>query len=95
MRWQKNTSGEVSNWCPTIPDLYSNIGVCELLPGALSEDVEFTQKAIALRPQKYDYWGNLADAYRMIPGQTDKASQAYKQAVSLGGKNCRGQSERQ
>jgi len=45
--------------------------------------VEYTQKAIALRPQKYDYWGNLADAYRMVRGEADKARMAYNQAISL------------
>jgi Tfp pilus assembly protein PilF len=32
-------------------------------------------------PQKYDYWGNLADGYRMIPGQSSNAAAAYKQAI--------------
>lgn len=68
---------------PDDPDLYSNIGTVSFFLGRFKEDVEFTQRAIALRPQKYDYWGNLADAYRMIPGQTDKASPAYRQAASL------------
>jgi eukaryotic-like serine/threonine-protein kinase len=68
---------------PDDPDLYSNIGTVSFFLGRFEEDVQYTQKAIALRPQKYDYWGNLADAYRMISGEADKASMAYKQAISL------------
>jgi tetratricopeptide (TPR) repeat protein/TolB-like protein len=68
---------------PEDPDLYSNLGTVSFFLGRFKEDVEYTQKAIALRPQKYDYWGNLADAYRMIPGDAEKASTAYKQAIAL------------
>jgi eukaryotic-like serine/threonine-protein kinase len=68
---------------PDNPDLYSNAGTLSFFLGRFEEDVRYTQKAIALNPQKYDYWGNLADAYRMIPGETDKANMAYKQAISL------------
>jgi tetratricopeptide (TPR) repeat protein/TolB-like protein/predicted Ser/Thr protein kinase len=68
---------------PDNADLYSNAGTLSFFLGRFEEDVQYTQKAIALNPQKYDYWGNLADAYRMIPGETDKANMAYKQAISL------------
>jgi serine/threonine protein kinase/tetratricopeptide (TPR) repeat protein len=74
---------------PDDPDLYSNIGTVSFFLGRFEEDVQYTQKAIALRPQKYDYWGNLADAYRMIPGAADKASMAYKQAISLAEKQLK------
>ena len=70
---------------PENPDLYSNMGTVSFFQGRFKEDVEYMQKAIALQPQKYDYWGNLADAYRMIPAP-DKASNAYKQAISLADK---------
>ena len=68
---------------PDNSDLYSNAGTVSFFLGRFEEDVQFTQKAIALQPQKYDYWGNLADAYRMIPSEANKASTAYKQAISL------------
>jgi eukaryotic-like serine/threonine-protein kinase len=51
--------------------------------------VQYTQKAIALRPQKYDYWGNLADAYRMIPNEAEKAGDAYRHAISLAEKQLK------
>jgi serine/threonine protein kinase/tetratricopeptide (TPR) repeat protein len=68
---------------PDDPDLFSNMGTVSFFLGRFQEDAQYMQKAIALRPQKYDYWGNLADAYRMIPGESDKASMAYKQAISF------------
>ena len=68
---------------PDDPDLYSNIGTVNFFLGRFSEDVEYTKKAIALGHQKYDYWGNLADAYRMIPGEANRASTSYKEAISL------------
>jgi len=74
---------------PDDPDLYSNIGTVSFFLGRFEEDAQYTQKAIALRPQKYDYWGNLADAYRMIPGETNKASATYKQAISLAEKELK------
>jgi len=74
---------------PDDPDLYSNIGTVSFFLGHFADDVQYTQKAIALRPQKYDYWGNLADAYRMIPGQAEKAGDAYKHAISLAEKQLK------
>ena len=74
---------------PDDPDLYSNMGTVSFFLGRFEEDAQYTQKAIALRPQKYDYWGNLADAYRMIPGEADKASTTYKQAISLAEKQLK------
>jgi tetratricopeptide (TPR) repeat protein/predicted Ser/Thr protein kinase len=74
---------------PDDPDLYSNMGTVSFFLGHFAEDVQYTQKAVALRPQKYDYWGNLADGYRMIPGDSEKASMTYKQAISLADKQLK------
>jgi serine/threonine-protein kinase len=71
---------------PDDPDLYSNIGTASFFQRNFEEDVQYTLKAIELRPQRYEYWGNLADGYRMIPGHSDKASDAYRHAISLGEK---------
>ena len=60
-----------------------NIGTVSFYLGHFEEDVQYMQKAIAQRPQKYDYWGNLADAYRMLPGEKEKAGVAIsKQFLS-------------
>jgi serine/threonine protein kinase/tetratricopeptide (TPR) repeat protein len=68
---------------PDNADLYSNAGTVSFFLGRFEEDLANCQKAIELRPQKYDYWGNLGDAYRMIPTESGKAAEAYKQAIRL------------
>src|SRR5208283_3415116 len=68
---------------PNNPDLYANLGTVSFFLGHFDEDVRYTNQAIALQPKKYDYWGNLADAYRMIPAETEKAKMSYRQAISL------------
>jgi serine/threonine-protein kinase len=68
---------------PANADLYSNAGTVSFFLGRFQEDVQYCQKAIALSPKKYDYWGNLADAYRMIPTESNNAAMAYRQAISL------------
>jgi len=74
---------------PDNPDLYSNAGTVSFFLGRFEEDVKFTEKAIALQSGKYDYWGNLADAYRMIPGDANKANMTYKEAISLAEKQLK------
>jgi serine/threonine protein kinase/tetratricopeptide (TPR) repeat protein/TolB-like protein len=74
---------------PDNPDLYSNAGTVSFFLGRFEEDVKFTEKAIALQSGKYDYWGNLADAYRMIPGDANKANTTYKEAISLAEKQLK------
>ena len=68
---------------PDNADLYSNAGTVSFFLGRFGEDVTYCQRAIELRPQKYDYWGNLADGYRMIPGESNKAQEAYRKAIRL------------
>jgi eukaryotic-like serine/threonine-protein kinase len=68
---------------PDDPDLNASAGTVSFFLGRYEEDVKYCQKAIALEPQKYDYWGNLGDAYRMIPGRAGEASKDYRQAIAL------------
>jgi tetratricopeptide (TPR) repeat protein len=68
---------------PDDPDLLSNAGTMSFYAGRFEEDVNFCQRAIKLRPEKYAYWGNLGDAYRMIPAEVDKAPQVYRRAIAL------------
>jgi len=68
---------------PDNPDLYANVGTVDFFLERFEEDVKYTKKAIELRPKKYQYWGNLADAFRMIPGKAAEANAAYKEAVLL------------
>jgi serine/threonine protein kinase/tetratricopeptide (TPR) repeat protein len=68
---------------PDDADLYANVGTVNFFLGHFEEDASYCQKAIERSPAKYDYWGNLGDAYRMIPGQSSKAADAYREAIRL------------
>ena len=68
---------------PKDPNAASNAATAAFYQGRFEQDVSYSQEAIKLRPQEYSYWGNLADAYRMMPGETDKAASAYRQAIVL------------
>src|SRR5689334_11332486 len=59
---------------PDNPDLYSNVGTVSFFLGHFEEDAQYIQKAIALQPQRYEYWGNLADAYRSNTGSAPSRS---------------------
>jgi tetratricopeptide (TPR) repeat protein len=47
------------------------------------DDAKYTQKSIELEPDDFYHWGNLGDAYHMMPGQSAKAIAAYQQAIRL------------
>ena len=68
---------------PNNADLLANAGTVNFFLGRFDEDIQYTKKAIDLKRRKYDYWGNLGDAYRMIPSEASEARVAYKQAISL------------
>jgi serine/threonine-protein kinase len=72
---------------PDDPDLLSNAGTMSFFAGRFEEDARFCEQAIKLRPGKYAYWGNLADAYRMIPAESSKAPETYRRAISLAQKD--------
>jgi serine/threonine protein kinase/tetratricopeptide (TPR) repeat protein len=64
-------------------DLYSNAGTVSFFLGHFQEAATYCLKAIELNPERYEYWGNLADAYRMIPAESRKAAEKYRQAIHL------------
>jgi tetratricopeptide (TPR) repeat protein len=68
---------------PNDPDLNASAGTVSFYFGRYAEAVSYCKKAIARKSQKFDYWGNLGDAYRMIPGQAAEARKAYRQAIAL------------
>ena len=68
---------------PDDAQLFSNLGTVSFFLGRFDEDVTYYEKAVALGPQTYTVWGNLADGYRMIPGDSGKAGDAYRQAIRL------------
>jgi serine/threonine protein kinase/Flp pilus assembly protein TadD len=69
---------------PDNDTVYSNLGTVSFFLGLFEEDAAYCRKAIELRPQDYAYRGDLADAYRMIPAESNKASAAYQEAIRLG-----------
>jgi tetratricopeptide (TPR) repeat protein len=68
---------------PNNADMLANAGTVCFFLERFDDDVLYTKKAIELKPRKYEYRGNLADAYRMIPGKANEARMAYQQAVPL------------
>ncbi|HYC89587.1 MAG TPA: protein kinase [Thermoanaerobaculia bacterium] len=62
---------------------YSNLGTSYYSLGRYTEAAAAFEKAIELLPHEYLYWRNLGDAYRWIPGQTEKSRRAYARAIEL------------
>jgi tetratricopeptide (TPR) repeat protein/tRNA A-37 threonylcarbamoyl transferase component Bud32 len=64
-------------------DTYNNLGNLRFNQGRYQDAVAAFEKTVALSANRYDNWGDLADAYRWAPGHTSKAKQAYQQAIQL------------
>ena len=52
---------------------YSNLGTLRFFQGRYAEAISPLEKAVEYAPNRYRYWGNLADAYRWSPGHRSKA----------------------
>jgi TolB-like protein/class 3 adenylate cyclase/Flp pilus assembly protein TadD len=62
--------------------LYTNRGLVHYFRGEFSEAVSDQLQAIALAPEYNAAWGRLADAYRFLPGEENKAADAYATAIA-------------
>ncbi|MEO8380426.1 MAG: tetratricopeptide repeat protein [Acidobacteriota bacterium] len=62
---------------------FSNLGTCYYFMGRYREAAAAFEKAVELLPHAYLYWRNLGDAYRWVPGEREKARQAYERAIRL------------
>jgi len=62
--------------------LYTNRGLVHYFRGEFSAAVADQLQAIALAPDYHAAWGRLGDAYRFLPGQEDKAAEAYAMAIA-------------
>lgn len=62
---------------------YSNLAAIYYLRGRYEEAARTYQKAVQMQPKSRAAWGNLGDAYLRVPGQADKAKEAYRQAIRL------------
>jgi tetratricopeptide (TPR) repeat protein len=63
--------------------VYSNLGTMRFFQGRYSDAATAFEKAVQLNPTFSQYWANLGDAYRWVPGGADKARQAFSRAVPL------------
>jgi serine/threonine protein kinase/tetratricopeptide (TPR) repeat protein/TolB-like protein len=64
------------------PDAQSNLGVAFYYMGMYSEAAKALEKAVQMDPDRHEFAGSLADAYRQI-GARDKAMAAYRTAINL------------
>jgi len=64
-------------------DAYSNLGTLEFFLGHYGEAVKMFELSVQTYAGSSLIWGNLGDSYRYVPGNADKARQAYEQAVLL------------
>jgi eukaryotic-like serine/threonine-protein kinase len=62
---------------------YSNLGTVYFFREMYTQAAVAFEKATTLQPDKYLYWGNLADAYRWIPDGRGKSHAAYDRAIAL------------
>ncbi len=65
--------------------LYSNLGTVLFAQGLYAPAANAFERALAMdgSANAYLYWGNLADAYRQLPGAGDDAREHYQRAVAL------------
>ena len=63
--------------------VYTNLGTARFFQGRYQEAVAAFEKAVELNPTWYLYWGNLADGYRWIQGNEQKAKAADVRALKL------------
>ncbi len=61
---------------------YSNLGTTEFFLGQYAEASRDFEKAVALTPERYDGWADLADAHYWN-GQRERARVAYERAIHL------------
>lgn len=62
---------------------YTNLGTALFFQGLYRESVQAFERAVEMQPSNSLQWGNLGDAYRWVPGNADKARDAYARAIQL------------
>jgi TolB-like protein/Flp pilus assembly protein TadD len=62
---------------------YSNTGTNYYYAARYGDAVAMFEQATRLAPEDHQLWGNLGDAYRRTPGQSDLATGAYANAAEL------------
>lgn len=62
---------------------YSNTGITYYYAGRYEDAVAMFEQATRLAPSDYQFWGNLGDGYRRVPGKAELAVGAYARAAEL------------
>ena len=62
---------------------YMTLGAAYYYQRRYSEAASAFHSGIALSPDLYSLWGDLAEVYRHIPGDEDKAREAFRKAIEL------------
>lgn len=62
---------------------YSNLATVYFFEGRYAEAVPIMEQVVQTSNKNYVVLGNLGDAYRWTPGNSEKARQAYSKAVKL------------
>jgi eukaryotic-like serine/threonine-protein kinase len=65
------------------PRHYANLGTLRFFQGRYDDAIPPLEKAVELIPNRYRYWGNLADAYRWSTGHKARARETYARAIQL------------
>jgi serine/threonine-protein kinase len=63
----------------------SNLAVVYYYSGRYADSVNMSESALGFGPSGFSnlMWGNLADAYRFMPGNEAKAAEGYQKAIEL------------
>jgi class 3 adenylate cyclase/tetratricopeptide (TPR) repeat protein/TolB-like protein len=64
-------------------ETFSNVGTIEFTRGNYAAAARNFERAVELNPTLHLLWGNLADAYEMIPDRRQRAIESYRQAITL------------
>ncbi len=62
---------------------YSNLGTLLYFQGKYAEAAPAFERAVEINPNLFRNWGNLADAYRWLPGKEAERLEALDRAIAL------------
>jgi serine/threonine-protein kinase len=62
---------------------YANLGTALFFQGRYRDSLPAFERAVELQPGNALHWGNIGDAYRFVPGNAEKAGEAYARAIQL------------
>ena len=62
---------------------YTNLGTALFYQGLYRESLQAFERAVEMFPSDPLLWGNVADAYRWVPGNAPRAQEAYARAIQL------------